>query len=334
MNTYNDVTIIIPTYNRKTDLDVCIASILKQSYKYFNIVVIDDDSSDGTHDYINNKYPFVKLIRNDKNRGVNYSRNVGIASTRSTYILILDSDMELINPDQIATMVKIMSSDSTIGQVGGIYQDPDFMIWGCAFDGTKVYAPNENILQECDYVSSGNLFMRRVTLLDAGGFDEFIVGDGTECEMGMNLKRNGLRNVVAVCVAAQHHMSSHERNNIGLNLTTKHSEVSKHHMRLLYQNRNRLRYYFKYGHFQDAAQYIWRSGFINIISLLAFIKQHLCGLKHAQSEQYDTWPQKWNALFFKMRIIVDPILWNMIHWAQTLRSRKIDFLSNKESDLC
>jgi len=62
------VNIIIPTFNRKEKLDRLINSILKSSYPVnkLDIIVVDDASTDGTYEYIKNKYSTIKLIKNKK----------------------------------------------------------------------------------------------------------------------------------------------------------------------------------------------------------------------------------------------------------------------------
>ena len=58
------ISVVIPTYNRKHTLPRALDSVLAQSYKPFEIIVIDDGSSDGTIDMIKSKYPSIKLLEN------------------------------------------------------------------------------------------------------------------------------------------------------------------------------------------------------------------------------------------------------------------------------
>jgi glycosyltransferase involved in cell wall biosynthesis len=327
------VSVIIPAFNRKDDLDACLSSLLKQNFTDFDVLVIDDGSSDDTAGYIKKKYPWVQLIINKANMGVNYCRNMGIANSAGQYLLFLDSDMVLNQPDQIALMVRIMSHDPGIGALGGVYQKSDPGIWGCYFDGSRAYADQDGTLKECDYVPSGNLFMKRKELEHCRGFDEFIKGDGTESEMGMNLKRKGLRNLIGRQIAAEHHESSLERNNIGLGLDKRYSQREKEEWRELYQYRNRLRYFFKNGSTIDGAKFFLRLTFNNVVSLLAFVKQQFLGMKNAESERFHHTGQRIGRLLFKIRVIFDPFTWNMARLFETLKSRRIDFLTNKTQEV-
>lgn len=82
---------IIPNYNNGKLIGRCIDSILNQNFKNFEIIVIDDKSTDDSLKILD-KYKNIILIKNKKNKGVSYSRNVGILKSTKKYIVFLDSD--------------------------------------------------------------------------------------------------------------------------------------------------------------------------------------------------------------------------------------------------
>lgn len=82
---------IIPNYNNGKLIRRCIDSILNQNFKNFEIIVIDDGSTDDSLKILD-KYKNIILIKNKKNKGVSYSRNVGILNSTKKYIVFLDSD--------------------------------------------------------------------------------------------------------------------------------------------------------------------------------------------------------------------------------------------------
>ena len=86
-------SVIIPTFNRKELVKRAIKSVLNQSYKEFELIVIDDASTDGTYEELKN-ISGIKLLVNEKNRGVSYSRNRGIKEAKGNIIAFLDSDDE------------------------------------------------------------------------------------------------------------------------------------------------------------------------------------------------------------------------------------------------
>ena len=87
------VSVIIPTFNRLSLISRAIDSVLKQTLKPFEIIVVDDGSSDNTSTFIKNNYKSVKLIK-QKNLGVSKARNVGIKNSSGDWIALLDSDDE------------------------------------------------------------------------------------------------------------------------------------------------------------------------------------------------------------------------------------------------
>ncbi len=87
------VSIIVPTYNCENFVKKTIDSILKQTYQNFEIIVIDDCSTDGTVEYIKSiKDDRIVVLINEKRSGAAFSRNRGIAAASGDYIAFLDGD--------------------------------------------------------------------------------------------------------------------------------------------------------------------------------------------------------------------------------------------------
>lgn len=89
------ISVIIPTYNVEDYIYICLNSVLKQTYTNFEIICIDDYSTDSTVEileYYAKKDSRVKLIKNSENRGPGYSRNQGLNAASGKYIFFLDSD--------------------------------------------------------------------------------------------------------------------------------------------------------------------------------------------------------------------------------------------------
>jgi len=321
------VSIIIPAYNRKMEVSNCIDSILKQDYKNKEIIIVDDASSDNTSGYIKKKYPFVKVIVNKENKGPNYCRNLGIARSSSEFILILDSDIELTNRKQISNMINISKRVKNLGELGSFYEEPDKKITACSFDKMIYFRlKNKNSLQKCDYVGSGNLFIRKKLVYQNKGFDEFVKGDNTDAEMGLNLKREGYVNLFGPSIAAKHHKSEKERDNIGLRATFKKPKK----LRVIWSYRMRLRHFFKnYGTTEALAILFARFIPKILISILAFIKQQFLGLKTKDSEQFPNLKEKIRRLLILISLLVDSLFWNIRHHSETIKCRRINFLRNK-----
>ena len=85
------ISVIIPTYNRRHTLERAIDSVLSQTFKPFEIIIVDDGSEDGTRNWVQEAYPSIKYIY-QSNNGVSSARNKGIRSSRGSWIALLDSD--------------------------------------------------------------------------------------------------------------------------------------------------------------------------------------------------------------------------------------------------
>ncbi len=95
-----DVSIIIVSFNTKKLLDDCVTSIvrsLKQSELTWEIVVVDNGSTDGTREMLKKKFASVKTILNGENVGFGKANNQGIKAANGEYILLLNSDTVVLN---------------------------------------------------------------------------------------------------------------------------------------------------------------------------------------------------------------------------------------------
>jgi len=86
------VSVVVPTYNRLPMLKEAVDSVLAQNFEDFELIVVDDGSTDGTANEIVKYGGRVKLLQHKENRGVSASRNTGITHAKGKYIAFLDSD--------------------------------------------------------------------------------------------------------------------------------------------------------------------------------------------------------------------------------------------------
>ena len=85
------VSIIVPTFNRKTELEQCVKSLLNLTYKDYEIIIVDDGSSDGTEELIRGLDANIVYIR-QKNAGPAVARNTGIQHMKGEFAVFTDSD--------------------------------------------------------------------------------------------------------------------------------------------------------------------------------------------------------------------------------------------------
>ena len=98
------VSVIIPTFYRGYCLEESIRSVLQQSFADFELIVVDDGSTDNTSELVR-RFPAVKLIRLEENRGVSFARNRGVVEAQGDWVGFLDSD-DLWEQGKLATQVK------------------------------------------------------------------------------------------------------------------------------------------------------------------------------------------------------------------------------------
>jgi glycosyltransferase involved in cell wall biosynthesis len=110
------LSIVIPTYNRLAPLQRCLQSVVSEYYDGLEVIVTDDCSQDATPTYLQQltaQHPFIKVITNKTNKGVNFSRNRGIELAGKSYILFLDSDDELA-PGSLSAVQKNIGENPSI----------------------------------------------------------------------------------------------------------------------------------------------------------------------------------------------------------------------------
>lgn len=109
------VSAIVPTYNASKTIKYVLDSIINQTHKNIEIIVVDDGSSDGTPELVT-QYPHVKLIT-QKNQGASVARNRGVAEATGEYIAFLDSD-DLWHPQKIELQLQIAKEFPNFGIIG------------------------------------------------------------------------------------------------------------------------------------------------------------------------------------------------------------------------
>jgi GT2 family glycosyltransferase len=89
------ISIMLLNWNGKDVTADCLESIKKQTFKNYEVILIDNASTDGSSKYLKKKYPFVRLVQNKKNLGYAGGHNSGIKSAKGNYLLIINNDIVL-----------------------------------------------------------------------------------------------------------------------------------------------------------------------------------------------------------------------------------------------
>lgn len=110
-------SIIILTWNGLDFIEACLKAVLGQTYPNFEVIVVDNASTDGTSNFIAQKFPSVQLIQNKKNVGFAAGMNVGMTTANGEFLALLNQDT-IVEPTWLAELIKGMSADERVG-IGG-----------------------------------------------------------------------------------------------------------------------------------------------------------------------------------------------------------------------
>mmetsp|Transcript_19811 Transcript_19811/g.9217 ORF Transcript_19811/g.9217 Transcript_19811/m.9217 type:complete len:276 (+) Transcript_19811:71-898(+) len=116
-----EVSVVIPTYNRGWIIKEAVDSVLAQTYKEFELIVVDDGSDDNTQDFLKIYGNKIKIIR-QRNLGVSAARNTGIKNALGKFVAFLDSD-DLWLPEKLSAQIDFFNSvpDALICQTEEIW---------------------------------------------------------------------------------------------------------------------------------------------------------------------------------------------------------------------
>ena len=192
------ISISLVTYNNSKVIEKCINSIFNITNNIdFEIIIIDNNSSDNTVKIIKNNFKNVKLIKNDKNIGFGAAHNIAIKLGKGKYHLVLNPDI-IFTENTIEKLINFMEENSDVGLVSPKIVFPDGTIQHlckrspCLFDlCVRRFTPGfvqglfkkridyfemretgYNKIMDVPYLSGSFMLFRRSILEEIGGFDE------------------------------------------------------------------------------------------------------------------------------------------------------------------
>jgi glycosyltransferase involved in cell wall biosynthesis len=165
------VSICIPTYNRKDYLKETLDSIFAQTYKDYEVVIVDDGSADGTAEMIKNAGYAVRYYW-QKNAGEAAARNRLVELAEGKFITFIDSD-DLLMPDAVERMMNAVETEDEEVIVYGSYLriDENGKIYGRSKQNLCSGQITKQLFQDILVHSCGSMFPKRA-IEEAGGFDE------------------------------------------------------------------------------------------------------------------------------------------------------------------
>jgi GT2 family glycosyltransferase len=176
------ISIVIVNFNGLRYLEPCLSSLVRQSYHPFEIILVDNGSSDGSAGYVRAHFPRVILVETGSNCGFAGGTNAGIRTARGEFILTLNNDT-IADMKFLENLIKPMTADSRIGMCASKMLFPDGRInstgicisrSGAAWDrgifetDTGQYEDEIEVFGPC----AGAALYRRSMLDEVGLFDE------------------------------------------------------------------------------------------------------------------------------------------------------------------
>jgi GT2 family glycosyltransferase len=170
------VSIIIVNFDGKHHLIKCLDSLKKINYPKVEIILVDNNSSDGSIDFVSNNYPNIKILKLQENKGFAEPNNIGSKSANGDFLLFLNNDT-IVTPNFISEMITVLNNDPTIAisqslllhPNGEIDSSGDFMdSLGIVYNSKKLVDNTREIFS----ARGASMMIRKKIFEKLDGFDE------------------------------------------------------------------------------------------------------------------------------------------------------------------
>jgi len=209
-----ELSIIIVNWNTKELLKACLTSIYETARDYeFEVIVVDNASSDGSCEMIEEEFTGVKLIKSNINVGFAKANNQGIEASIGKYILFLNPDT-MGKENSLANMVDALRSNQDIGVIGSVLVNLDgspqasygkfptvnnmlaLNILPMSLKRAGINIPRDNRFFKVDYVAGASLMTRKEVIEQVGGFDERFFAYFEETDFCYRVSNKGWKIVI------------------------------------------------------------------------------------------------------------------------------------------
>ena len=213
------ISVVVLNWNGRQVLDDCLRSLHNQTYRPIEIIVVDNASTDGSVDFLKEKFQDVNLIVNEKNLGFGAGNNIGIRASHGRYIMMLNNDTRL-DPKCVEELRKSIEKDERYGACAskilldsqpdiidgvGIVVCPDGLSFGRGrLEKSDRYDEEEEIF----FASDGACLYRREMLDDIGLYDEDFFAYADETDMGWRARLAGWKCTYSPKAIVYHHHST------------------------------------------------------------------------------------------------------------------------------
>ncbi|GEM_PF-387435 len=229
-NNQHDIllSVIIVNYNTEEFIDLCLASIAKEDIfsleNGLEVFVVDNNSIDNSIAMINCKYPWVKLMENNKNQGFAKANNQAIQKVRGQYILFLNPDT-VLKKGAFSEMILYMDEHPEVGLAGSRLIFPDNTPQESVeftYPGYK-YAVEElkGLPGSIAWVMGASMIARSFIIKESGGFDERFFLYGEDTDLCLTIRKKGWEIAYIPKAVIVHFEGQSERKNSSLEVFEK-----------------------------------------------------------------------------------------------------------------
>jgi len=195
------ISIIIVNYNGKELLQKCLESLFKTDYENFEVILVDNNSTDGSIEFVTKNYPKIIVIKLDSNKGFAEPNNVGAKIAKGEHLLFLNNDT-VTTSNFISEMVKVLQKDEQVAICQSLLLRPngDVDSSGDFIDKIGIVYNSKTKIDQIKQVSSarGACMMIRKKIFDKlGGFDEKFFFSFEDVDLGWRSWILGYKVVIA-----------------------------------------------------------------------------------------------------------------------------------------
>ncbi|MGW4868969.1 glycosyltransferase [Streptomyces chartreusis] len=168
------VSVIIPLHNTERYIEACLASVLGQTHRELDVIVVDDGSTDGGAAIAERVADGRVRVDRGINRGVAGARNRGLALARGEFVAFLDAD-DLWYPDKLAEQLAVLRGDRDVVAVGAVFQylSDSGRLLGRAGENARDAVARQRLRRgQLMPFPISSLLCRTDAVRDSGGFDE------------------------------------------------------------------------------------------------------------------------------------------------------------------
>ena len=218
------VSVIIVNYNGKALLEKCLESLSKVNYENFEIIVVDNNSTDGSIELVTKNYTSIILLKLNSNKGFAEPNNIGAKIANGKYLLFLNNDT-IVTPNFISEMVQVIENDKKIAICQSLLLKPDESVdssgdfidhLGVVYNSTK----KTDEIREISSARGASMLIRKDVFDILEGFDEKFYVSFEDVDLGWRTWMIGYK-VILTPKSVVYHVG-------GQTIKTKKPEIAFH----------------------------------------------------------------------------------------------------------